>query len=91
MVAPDGREDDGRRLYGDDGLRHSVAPGCSPRGRSPQTRGVFGGDRAERKLLFGRSMNARAVEKIDAGPRILIIGDVVAHSSAVARIPISIM
>ena len=84
LVGADRQEDDHRGLYGHD--RGAVGP-RRPAGRRPLAanagRRVRAGDAAG---CAGRGRHARTicptlVDKIDGGPAILIIGDVVAHSA----------
>jgi uroporphyrin-III C-methyltransferase/precorrin-2 dehydrogenase/sirohydrochlorin ferrochelatase len=87
----DGREDDGRRLYGDDGCAIGSRR-ASSRGRSPQTPvGVFARvTRPDAQAAVGTLDQLPDAGRQDRRrPAILIIGDVVAHS-APWRIRISI-
>ena len=82
LVGADRQEDDRRRLHGHDGRAHS---------RRPARRRPFAAH-AGRRVRAGHAPDAQAavgtldelpelVSRIDGGPAVLIIGDVVAHSA----------
>ena len=84
LVGADRQEDDHRGLYGHD--RGAVGPRRPARCRADRRKlpvGIFARvTRPDAQAVVGTLENLPAlVEKIDGGPAILIIGDVVAHSA----------